>query len=259
MRRALGYSPLAVLLVFLYLPLLVVVVMSFNDGKNPFVWSGFSTRWYPELLADEAIMAGLRTTIVVAIGATIVAVVLGTTLALALERYVRSRALDTLVLVPAVMPEIVTAVGLLVFYSLVGITLGVHSVLLAHAVFGVAFVAVVVRARLAVLDRSLEEASRDLGAGAWRTFSKVTFPSIRTAMLTGGLLAFTLSIDEFTIAFFTSAPAQPTLPVVVYSMVRFGVTPQVNALATLLLLVSFITVIAAQRWSRFSDTMAAKA
>ncbi|MEI6373117.1 MAG: ABC transporter permease [Actinomycetes bacterium] len=255
MRGAFRTLPLWALYVFLYLPIVVVVIMSFNASKNPFVWSGFSLKWYPELLRDSEIMAGLRTTLVVAIGCTIISVILGTLLAIALERVLPSRTLDAASIAPAVMPDIVLAIGLLAFYTLISFSLGAVSVMLAHSVFGIAFVAAVVRVRLAGMDNSLEEASRDLGASAARTFRKVTLPGLRPAIIAGALLAFTLSLDEFTVAFFTSSPSDPTLPVVIYSRVRFGVTPQINALATILLLVSFIAVILAQRTSRLSDTL----
>lgn len=255
LSRALRGLPLWVLYVFLYLPIAVVVVMSFNSSKNPFLWTGFSLEWYPALLQDADIMGGLRTTLVVAVGTTVISVVLGTLLALALERYFPSRFLDAAAAAPAVMPDIMLAIGLLAFYTLVGFTLGPVSVILAHAVFGIAFVTAVVRVRLAGMDSSLEEASRDLGASAVRTFWKVTLPGLRPAILAGALLAFTLSLDEFTVAFFTASPSEPTLPIVIYSSVRFGVTPQVNALATLLLLVSFVAVLLAQRTARLSDSL----
>lgn len=255
MSRAMRTVPLWVLYAFLYVPIIVVVIMSFNASDNPFLWTGFSLQWYPALLTDGDIMGGLRTTLVVAVGATAISVVLGTLLALALERYVPSRALDASAAAPAVMPDIMLAIGLLAFYTLVGIALSPISVMLAHAVFGIAFVTAVVRVRLASLDPSLEEASRDLGASPLKTFWAVTLPGMRPAIIAGALLAFTLSLDEFTVAFFTASPAEPTLPIVIYSSVRFGVTPQVNALATLLLLVSFVAVLLAQRASRLGDQL----
>jgi spermidine/putrescine transport system permease protein len=255
MARVWRTLPLWVLYAFLYIPIVIVVAMSFNANDSAYRWTGFSLKWYPELLKDAEILGGLRTTLIVAVGTTIISVVLGTLLALALERYLPSRALDAAAAAPAVMPDIMLAIGLLAFYTLVGIALSPVSVILAHSVFGIAFVAAVVRVRLAGMDRSLEEASRDLGASALRTFWQVTLPGIRPAIIAGALLAFTLSLDEFTVAFFTASPAEPTLPIVIYSSVRFGVTPQINALATLLLLVSFIAVILAQRASRLSDSL----
>jgi spermidine/putrescine transport system permease protein len=240
--------------VFLYLPILVVVIMSFNDSENLFVWRGFSLRWYPELFADEQIMQALANTLIVATGATAIATVLGTLLAYGIQHYTRGGLIRAFAIAPAILPDLLLGIGLLTFFSLLSITLGLHSVILAHAVFATAFVTAIVLARMANLDPSLEEASRDLGAGPLRTFMRITLPQLAPGIVAGALLAFTLSIDEFVIAFFTTAPTQPTLPIVIYSMVRFGVTPEVNALATLLLLVSVVTVIAAQRLTRLTGT-----
>ena len=153
------------------------------------------------------------------------------------------------------MPDLALAIGLLALFAGIGLTLGLYSVLLAHVVFAMAFVTAIVTARLGQTDPSLEEASRDLGAGQVATFLRVTVPSLAPAIIGGALLAFTLSLDEFVIAFFTDGPSTPTLPIVIYSMVRFGVTPEINALAALLLLVSFVIVIAAQRTSRITDAI----
>ena len=240
--------------VFLYLPILIVVIMSFNASENLFVWKGFSLRWYPELFADEKIMQGLGNTLIVATGATAIATVLGTLLAYGIQHYTRGGLIRAFAIAPAILPDLLLGIGLLTLFSLATVTLGLHSVILAHGVFATAFVTAIVLARMANLDPSLEEASRDLGAGAVRTFMRVTLPQLAPGIVAGALLAFTLSIDEFVIAFFTTAPTQPTLPIVIYSMVRFGVTPEVNALATLLLLVSVVTVIAAQRLTRLTGT-----
>ncbi|MGX5696451.1 ABC transporter permease [Agromyces soli] len=237
---------------FLYLPILVVVIMSFNDSENLFVWRGFSLRWYPELFGDEKIMQGLANTLVVAAGATAIATVLGTLLAYGIQKFTRGGLIRAFAIAPAILPDLLLGIGLLTFFSLLSVTLGLHSAILAHAVFATAFVTAIVLARMASLDQSLEEASRDLGAGPVRTFLRVTLPQLAPGIVAGALLAFTLSIDEFVIAFFTTAPTQPTLPIVIYSMVRFGVTPEVNALATILLLVSIVTVIAAQRLTRLT-------
>ena len=154
---------------------------------------------------------------------------------------------------PAILPDIVMAIGLLALFSLMSMTLGLHSVLLSHVVFGMAFVTAVVRARLSQSDPSLEEASRDLGAGPVVTFFKITVPTLMPAIVAGALLVFTLSLDEFVIAFFTDGPSSPTLPIVIYSMVRFGVTPEINALASLLMLVSFTAILGAQRLTRITE------
>jgi spermidine/putrescine transport system permease protein len=198
---------------------------------------------------------GLINTLIVAIGATIVATVLGTLLAIGIARYVRSAIVEAYSLAPAIIPDLVLAIGLLAFFSLIGVSLSLFSVLLSHVVFGMAFVAAVVIARLGQTDPSLEEASRDLGASATSTFLRITLPTLAPGIIAGALLVFTLSIDEFVIAFFTNGPSTPTLPIVIYSMVRFGVTPEINALATILLLVSFTIVISAQRITRLTDAV----
>jgi spermidine/putrescine transport system permease protein len=239
--------------VFLYAPILVLMVMSFNASKSPFSWEGFSFRWYGELARNEVVLEGVVNTLIVAVGSTVLATVLGTLLAIGLERHTRSRTLEAAALSPAIMPDIVLAIGLLAFYSMISLTLGLHSVLLAHVVFSTAFVAAVVKARLGHIDPSLEEASRDLGSTAIGTFLRITVPNLAPGIIAGALLAFTLSLDEFVIAFFTNGPTSPTLPIVIYSMVRFGVTPEINALATILVAVSFTVVLLAQRASRFTD------
>lgn len=246
--------PLVVCFGFLYIPIVTLVVMSFNDGSSPYQWGGTSLRWYGELLNDGELAASVLNTLVVAVGATVIAVVLGTLLAVGLARYTRSGLLDAFSMAPAILPDLVLAIGLLSFYSLVSFTLGLFSILIAHAVFGMAFVAAVVRARLAQTDPSLEEASRDLGATGLVTFLRVTVPSLAPAIIAGALLTFTLSLDEFVIAFFTKGPTTETLPISIYSMVRFGVSPEINALATVLLLVSFTVVIATARMTRRSET-----
>ncbi|MGW5667567.1 ABC transporter permease [Micromonospora sp. NPDC003776] len=249
------YLPAGLTYLFLYLPIVVLVIMSFNAADTPYRWDGFDTAWYGRLFADRAVREGLVNTLAVAAGATALSTVLGTLLAVGLARHTRSKLLDAIAVAPAVLPDIVLAIGLLAFYTAVQFTLGLHSILLAHTVFGTAFVAAVVRTRLAHVDGSLEEASRDLGATAPQTFVRITLPSLAPGIVAGALLAFSLSIDEFVIAFFTAGPQDPTLPIVIYSMVRFGVTPEINALATLLVAVSFTFVIAAQRLSRLTESI----
>jgi len=255
--RSLGWLrlPLVLTYVFLYVPVAVLVVMSFNASKQPFSWGGISTKWYGELAGNTEVLQGLGNTLVVAVGATVLSTILGTLLAVGLHRHSRSTLLDAYALVPAILPDLVLGIGLLALFTLVSMTLGLYSVLLAHVVFGMAFVTAVVRARLTQVDPSLEEASRDLGAGQVATFLRITVPNLMPAIIAGALLVFTLSLDEFVIAFFTNGPSTPTLPIVIYSMVRFGVTPEINALASILMLVSFTAVISAQRLTRLTDTV----
>ncbi|WP_371780236.1 ABC transporter permease [Streptosporangium subroseum] len=254
-RPRLMYVPFWMTYVFLYTPIVVLVVMSFNSDDSPYTFGGFSLKWYGELASDANVREGLINTLIVAVGSTVLATALGTLLAVGLARHSRSRLLDAISVMPAVLPDLVLGIGLLVFYATIKVTLGLYSVVLAHTVFGMAFVTAVVRTRLANSDTSLEEASRDLGATPFTTFFRITLPQLAPGIVAGALLAFTLSIDEFVIASFTAAPLEPTLPIVIYSMVRFGVTPEINALATLLLAVSFTVVIAAQRMTRLTESL----
>jgi spermidine/putrescine transport system permease protein len=240
---------------FLYLPILVVVVISFNDSSNLFVWRGFTLDWYGVLFSDQAILQGLVNTLIVATGSTVIACVLGTLLAVGIQRHTRGGLIRAFALAPALLPDLLLGIGILSVFSLLGFTLGLYSVLLSHAAFSIAFVTAIVLARLSQLDPSLEEASRDLGAGPVRTFTRVTLPQLAPGIVAGALLSFTLSIDEFVIAFFTAAPTTPTLPIVIYSMVRFGVTPEINALATVLLFVSVVAVLGAQRLTRVTEAL----
>jgi spermidine/putrescine transport system permease protein len=246
--------PLLLCGAFLYLPILVLIVMSFNDGGSAYSWDGFSTRWYGELLADERLRSSVGTSLLVAAGATVIATVLGTLLAVGLARHTRSRLLEASAMAPAILPDLLLAIGLLSLFYVASIPKSAVTILLAHAAFGTAFVVAVVRARLSGMDLSAEEASRDLGAGAVTTFLKITVPSIAPAIVAGALLVFTLSLDEFVIAFFTAGPTTQTLPIAVYSMVRVGVTPEINALATILVLVSIAVVVFAARSVRRNQT-----
>jgi len=242
---------------FLFLPIGVLVVLSFNRSGLPTSWGGFSTRWYGELFRNEQIREGVKNTLIVALGSTIIATVLGTLLAVGIQRFVRSPFVESAILAPAVMPDIVLAVGLLAFYTMVEMPLGRLTVLVSHSLFCMAFVTAVVRARLAHVDPSLEEAARDLGDTAVGAFLRITLPSLAPGILAGALLSFTLSIDEFVIAFFTNGPRNPTLPQVIYANVRFGVKPDVNALATILLIMSVLAVLSVQRLTRPTDTIEA--
>lgn len=235
---------------FLYLPIAVLVMLSFNDSGLPTAWSGFSTKWYAALFANKDILHAAWNTLVVAVFATLISTVLGTMLALGMEaRRRKSNSLEALAFAPMVIPDIVLAVALLSFLTRLNITLGLHTIVLAHVIFDLAFVCSVVRARLKSFDYSLVEASRDLGASAWTSFWRITFPVILPAIIAGGLLAFTLSVDEFIIAFFTAGAGRSsiTLPMQIYSMIRFGITPEINALATLVMGFS-ATILLISQW-----------
>lgn len=232
---------------FLYIPLAVLVAMSFNDGGSAYSWDGFSLRWYAELAGDERLRSAVGTSLFVAGGATLIATVLGTLLAVGLARHTRSRLLEASAMAPAILPDLLLAIGLLSFFYAAQVPKSATTVLLSHAAFGTAFVVAVVRARLAGMDLSEEEASRDLGAGPVATFLRITVPALGPAIVAGALLVFTLSLDEFVIAFFTAGATTQTLPIAVYSMVRVGVTPEINALATVLVVVSILVVVFAAK------------
>ncbi len=230
---------------FLYLPILILVIYSFNQNQVVGVWTGFSTRWYAELLQDRALINAFRVSLWVAFWSTVISTVLGTLGAMALERY-RFRGklgFDATMYLPIIIPDIVMALSTLLFFVLVAVPLSRYTILVAHVAFNISFVAVVVRGRLAEMDKGLEEAAADLGASAWTTFRRVTLPLLMPAIVSAALLAFTLSLDDFVITFFVSGPGSTTLPVRVYSMIKFGVTPEVNAISTLMLLGSTVLVV----------------
>jgi spermidine/putrescine transport system permease protein len=244
MKRALW--PVAVLLyAFLYTPIAVVVVHSFNAARYGGPWAGFTTQWYVRLFDSPEKLAAAWNTVIVAVVSTAVATVLGTMLGLGLSRYrfPGKKLFSWLMYVPVVIPDIVMAVALLLFYALVRdalglFELGLTTMIVAHITFQVPFVAIVVRSRLAGLEPALEEAAHDLGATGWQKFRHVTLPLILPGVLAGAMLAFTLSIDDFVVSFFTTGPGATTLPILIYASVKRGITPDINALATLIVLVS---------------------
>lgn len=245
-RRSLGLLTLAVYL-FLYAPLLVLVVFSFNASRLSGAWEGFTLRWYARLLSDPQVLGSLRNSLLVAFLATAACVVLGTAGALAFHRHRLSRPapVEALLLLPMVVPEIVLASSLLLSFAAVGLRLGLLTVVLAHVSFALSYAVVVIRARLAGFDRSLEEAAMDLGAGPWRTFRAVTLPGIAPGVLAAALLVFALSIDDYVVTSFVAGVGATTLPLHVYSMVKSGISPEINAVSTLLLLATSLLLLAA--------------
>jgi spermidine/putrescine transport system permease protein len=230
--------------VFLYAPIIVLIVFSFNSSRFVATWGGFSFRWYTKLFQDAAMGVALRNSLIVAFVSTIISTLFGTMTALAMERYdfVGKLSLDALLYLPIIIPEISMAVMLLLFFVMTKITLGLVTIIIAHVAFNISFVTVVVRARLAGLDRRLEEAAQDLYANELKTFWYVTLPLMMPGIVAGALMAFTLSLDDFVITFFTAGPGSTTLPLRVYSMVKLGVTPEINALSSLMILVSMALV-----------------
>lgn len=246
-RRWIDATSLTLGFAFLYLPILVLIVYSFNASRLVTVWGGFSTRWYGELFRNQALMDAAWITIRIAFVTASLATVLGTMAALALTRSgrFRGRGLFTgLIYAPIVMPEVITGLALLLFFVAIGMDRGFWTVTLAHTTFAMCFVTVVVQARLANFDRSLEEAALDLGATPLTAFLTVTLPVIAPAVIAGFLLSFTLSLDDLVIASFTSGPGATTLPIRIYSQVRLGVTPEINAAATMLVVLVTMGVLA---------------
>lgn len=241
MTNRLGYGGLVALLfafAFLYVPIGLLVVYSFNASKLVTVWGGFSTKWYAALLQNDALLAAAWVSLRVAIVSALISSVLGVLAALALARYGRFRgrtAFAAMIYAPMVMPEVVIGLALLLMFVTLDVERGVWTVIISHATLGMCFVAVVVHARLASLDRSLEDAAMDLGAGPAQALMLVTLPLIAPAIFAGFLLAFTVSLDDFVLASFMSGPGSTTLPMRIYSQVRLGLTPEINALSTLLL------------------------
>ena len=234
---------------FLYVPLAVVVLFSFNDSELNASWVGFTTAWYGKLLADDNMLQAAGNSLFIAVVSSTVATVLGTMAGIAMHRW-RPKLLPFLVLTPVAMPEILLGVSLLLFFrQVLDLTLGLFSILAAHITFSIGFVAIIVRARLAGMDESLFEAARDLGATPWRTFRRVTLPLILPGIVAGYLMAFTLSIDDFVITFFVAGVGMSTLPLQIYSMIKVAVTPEVNAVSTLLMALTLSLIALAARFA----------
>lgn len=251
---------------FLYLPILILIIYSFNTSKFNAVWRGFTLDWYRSLFGDAGplgiassssagIWTALNNSLLIAVISTLLATIFGTMIALALERFHFSgrKTVETLLFLPIIMPEIAIGISLLVFFTLVfrivenltgiRLNLGLPTIIIGHVTFNISFVTITVRASLAELDPILEQAAFDLGANEWRTFWRITFPLIWPGIFSGSLLAFTLSLDDFVVTFFTTGVGSMTLPLFVYGMIKFAVTPAINAISTLMLLASLLLVV----------------
>ncbi len=232
---------------FLYVPIAILVIYSFNASRLVTVWGGFSTQWYAALWNNRQLLDAAWVTVRVGVLSATVATVLGTLAALALTRFARFRGrllFSGLVYAPLVMPEVITGLSLLLLFVAVGFERGFWTLTIAHVTFTLCFVAVVVQSRLVSVDRSLEEAAQDLGCPPWKCFFLITLPVIWTAVASGWMLAFTLSIDDLVISSFTTGPGATTLPMRIYSQVRLGVTPEINAVCTILIAVVSVGVVA---------------
>ena len=255
MRRLTWFNTTSLTLgfAFLYLPMVILVIYSFNSSKLVTVWAGFSTKWYGELMRNEAFLDAAWVTIKVAVLSSTFATVLGTLAAYVLVRAGRfwGRTLFSgMIYAPLVMPEVITGLSLLLLFIGIGLDRGVMTIVLAHTTFSMCYVSVVVSSRLSTFDMSLEEAALDLGSTPFEAFRLVTLPIIAPAVISGWLLAFTLSLDDLVIASFTSGPSATTLPIKIFSAVRLGVSPEINALSTIMIAIVTIGVISASLISK---------
>ncbi len=233
---------------FLYLPMIILIIYSFNESRLVTVWAGFSTKWYGELLQNDAFLNAAWVTLKVGVMSSTLATVLGTMAAYVMVRSGRFRGrtlFSGMIYAPLVMPEVITGLSLLLLFIAIGLDRGVLTIVLAHTTFSMCYVSVVVSSRLVSFDQSLEEAALDLGCTPFDAFVSVTLPIIAPAVISGWLLAFTLSLDDLVIASFTSGPASTTLPIKIYSAVRLGVSPEINALSTIMILIVTFGVISA--------------
>jgi putrescine transport system permease protein len=250
MRRVSTFNIVSVALglAFLYLPIVILVIYSFNASRLVSVWGGFSTRWYQALLEDRAMLEAARTSLGIAFMSAAAATMLGTFVALALARVQRFPGriiLSTMTFAPLVMPEVITGLSLLLLFVAVGLDRGFWTVTIAHTTLTMCFVTIIVQARLADMDRSLEEAAMDLGCPPLRTLLTITLPLSAPAVISGFLLAFSLSLDDLVIASFTTGPGATTLPIRIYSEVRLGVKPEINAISTLMIATVAVAVMLA--------------
>ncbi len=231
---------------FLYIPLIVVVLFSFNSSRISVSWVGFSFKWYNILFHDKTIINAALNSLAIAFISSIMSVIMGTMAGIALHRY-KIKLLSSLILIPVAAPELLIGIALLLFFVLINFTLGYISIILAHIAFCISFVAIAVKSRMHGMDDSILYAARDLGAGPVRAFLLILIPTILPGIISGGLMAFTLSVDDFIITFFTAGPDATTLPLVIYAMLKMGITPEINAISTIIIIFTLIlTTIAAK-------------
>lgn len=233
---------------FLYVPLIVLVLYSFNDSRINVGWVGFTLKWYKVLFSDQLLIDAAIHSLLIALIASGVSVVLGTLAGVALHKY-KIPFLSALVMVPIAAPELLVGVALLLFFLLVNFTLGFTSIILAHIAFCLSFVAIAVKTRMHGMDDSLIDAARDLGASPTKAFFLVLIPTILPGIIAGGLMAFTLSLDDFVITFFTAGVGATTLPLAIYAMLKMGVTPEVNAVSTMIILITLVLTTIASKIS----------
>lgn len=246
-------------LAFLYLPIAVVVAFSFNESRRNIVFTGFTFEWYGKIFENARLLEAFGNTVIVALASTVISVLVGTLGAYGLVRnnFFGKKAIESLMYIPVVIPEIILGIALLAIFTMARLPLGLLTLIIAHATFCIPFVVFTVKARLSGFDRSVEEAAMDLGANRFRTFIEVTLPALMPGIVSGGLLSLTLSMDDVIISFFTTGPNSTTLPIQIFSMVRSGVSPDVNALSTLILVGTIGLVFFSQGRDLFKKTQKA--
>jgi spermidine/putrescine transport system permease protein len=237
---------------FLYVPIVILILFSFNSARSGATWQGFTMNWYQRVFANERIIEAAATSLLIAFISTIGSVVIGTLTALAMERYAfkSKTGWDGLLYMPVIIPEIVAAISLLLFFALVQLERGLVTLIISHIAFSFPYAYLTIRARLADFDRSVEEAAKDLGANEWTTFRRVTLPLLMPGVISGALLAFTLSLDDFVISAFVWGKGWQPLPVYIAGQIRRGVTPEINAISTLMLILSIVLVVLSQLLQR---------
>lgn len=243
---------MALVFAILYIPIIVLIVFSFNESRLNAVWTGFTLDWYGKLLHDDEILRALTNSLKVAFVSTIVSTMIGTLAAVGMYKYnfKGKSVLDNLLYIPMVIPEIVLGIALLIFFNRFQIPLGLMTLIIAHATFSIPFVFVTVKSRLAGFDSSIEEAAQDLGANQFKTFFYITLPIILPGVIAGALLSFTLSIDDVITSFFVTGPSTNTFPLQVFSMVKFGVSPEINALSTVMLLITVSIALIGEKFKK---------
>ena len=237
------FKPLSVLYAclvysFLYIPIIVVIVFSFNTSKRNITFDGFTFDWYAKMINNEQLMKAFYNTLIVAAASTAISVIIGTLCAVGLYKFefkLKQLISDSLY-IPIVIPELVMGIGLLMFFSALNMPMNIYTLIISHVTFSMPFVVITVRARIAGFDKSIEEAARDLGANEFRTFMRVTLPMIAPGVISGGMLALTMSLDDVVVSYFTAGPDSQTLPLKILGMVKKGVSPDVNALSALMML-----------------------
>lgn len=238
-------------LAFLYLPIIVLIINSFNESRYGGEWTGFSFKWYQQLWNEDAIWHSLTNSLIIAVSATAASTVLGTMAAFALYRYkTRTQMIHYgMIYAPLVVPDILMGISLLLFFVALNVQLNLFTVFVAHTTFCLSYVVMVILARLQNINYSVIEAAQDLGANTWIIFKKILLPLLSPGLIAAGLLSFTISLDDFIITSFVAGPGSTTLPLYVYSMIKFGSTPLINALSTILLSVTFVAVLFTQRFT----------